>query len=105
MTANRPAQAPLPVDYACPRHTRLDSLLNRVGGGDREAFAAMYDELGPTVYAMSMREGQEPWISAEVTQYVFLRAWRQARDYDLEKESAWAWIHAIAIAARRDRSG
>lgn len=88
-----------PVDDPCLRHTEIDSLLIRVGQGDRHAFAAFYDKLGQTVYAMNLRHGHSPQLSAEVTHDVFLRAWRQARTYRREAGSAWKWLHAIASEA------
>lgn len=93
------------ADQLCLRHSSIDSLLVRVGEGDREAFAQLYDELSPTVYAMSVHEGQKPAVSAQVTQYVFVRAWRQAPTYDPREGPAWAWICAIAAAATEGREG
>lgn len=83
--------------HLCPRHSRLDSLLVRVGDGDREAFAAFYGELSQTVYGMSVCSGHGPALSAQVTLDVFLHAWQQAGTYDPKAQSAWTWVRAIAL--------
>ena len=96
MSSTRSAPAAQSTDHMCPRHTAIDSLLVRTGDGDSDAFAAFYDLVGPTVYAMSVGSGHGPRIAAEVTYDVFDRTWRQARTYDPEAASAWTWLRAIA---------
>lgn len=81
----------------CPRHSSLDSLLVRVGDGDREAFAAFYGEVSRTVFGMSVCSGHGPALSAQVTLDVFLQAWQQAGTYDPKAQSAWTWVRAIAL--------
>ena len=80
----------------CTRHGSLDSLLVRVGEGDRVAFAALYDEMSRTVYAMSLSGGHDPALAAHITLDVFLCAWLRAGAYDPRVESAWTWLRAIA---------
>lgn len=92
------------TDSSCARQRRLDDLLVRVGDGDRGAFAALYDELAHTVYAMTLSRTLEPRMSAQVTQDVFVRTWAQARSFEAAGGSAWAWVHALAHAATADRS-
>ena len=97
MTSNHLARAVASIDDTrCPRHSRSDSLLVRVGDGDREAFAALYDDFVQTVYTMSLREGHEPSLAAKITFDVFLCAWLQAGTYDPKVESASTWVRAIA---------
>ena len=96
MTSHSLAHALQPVGDSCPRHSSLDSLLVRVGDGDRDAFAALYDEMSRTVYGMSLRAGHEPSFAAQITLDVFLCAWLKAGTYDPEAESAWTWVRAIA---------
>lgn len=91
-----PAAEPA-LDSRCPRHANLDSLLVRVGEGDRSAFAAFYDETSRSVYGLSLSCGHEPALSAQVTLDVFLKAWQQAGAYDPLAESAWGWVRAIAF--------
>lgn len=96
MTSNVLASSGAPVGTLCPRHRRLDALLLRVGDGDRDAFAVLYDELVQTVYELSVGEGLEPEHCAQITFDVFLCVWLQAGSYDAEHASAWTWVRAIA---------
>ena len=98
-------QAARAVEYLCPRHTYLNSVLVRVGDGDRDAFAALYDEFSQTVYAMSLHVGHEPQVAAQITHDVFLRAWRQARTYEPTAESAWTWFRTIALEVINNSTG
>ncbi len=98
-------QAARAVEYLCPRHTYLNSVLVRVGDGDRDAFAVLYDEFGQTVYAMSLHVGHQPQVAARITQDVFLRAWRQARTYEPTAESAWTWIRTLALEVINSPTG
>ena len=93
-----------PFDYVCPRHTAIDSLLVHVGGGDHQAFSAFYDQLSRTVYARCLDGGLAPGAAAQVTEDVFLQAWRQAPSYDTQAESAWTWLNALTAVAIRGRT-
>ena len=84
----------------CARDRALDGLLLRVGRGDRTAFAALYDALSQAVYAMTLRADRDAEQSAEVTEEVFLDAWRQARGFDPEQGSARDWVHALSLQQR-----
>ena len=97
MTLTDLARGVQPGGDPCPRHSRLDALLVRVGGGDRAALAAIYDETSHTVYGMSLSSGRGSAMAAQLTLDVFLRAWEQAGTYDPETESAWTWVRAIAL--------
>ena len=79
----------------CARHSRLDFLLVRVGEGDRDAYAAFYDDVVASVYRMSLRGGHRPSFATAITFDVFLCVWLQAGTYDPEVESAWSWVRAI----------
>ncbi len=83
-------------DVRCARHSRLDALLVRVGEGDRDAFAAFYDDAVASVHRMSLRGGHRDSLATALTFDVFLRVWLQASTYDPEVESAWSWLRAIA---------
>ena len=96
MSSHSLAHAREPVGDSCPRHSSLDSLLVRVGDGDRDALAGLYDEMSRTIYGMSLSSGHEPALAAQITLDVFLCAWLKAGSYDPEVESAWTWVRAIA---------
>ena len=90
-----------PFDSTCERHTNIDALLVLTSGGDRRAFSAFYDQMGATVYAKCLNGGFAPLLAAEVTEGVFLQAWRQAPSYDVQVEAAATWLNAIALKAIR----
>lgn len=81
-----------------------NDLLVRVGHGDLDAFARLYDEFGQPVYLMANRAVHDPGVSADVTQEVFLRVWREAGEFDPTRSSAWAWIYGRARASTEDGS-
>lgn len=99
MSSHEPARPGRPDDQRCPRHSRVDALLVKVGEGDRDAFAALYDEMHQTVFAMGLLSGHESHRAAEVTFDVFVDAWRQAPMYDPQVQSGWAWVHGLAETA------
>jgi RNA polymerase sigma-70 factor (ECF subfamily) len=77
----------------------LVSLMQRVQGGDHDAFAALYDELAGAVFGTVKRVLRDPAMSEEVTQEVFVELWRTAARYDPERASVTTW--AITMARRR----
>ena len=69
--AGAPAPAPTP-----------DELLARVGAGDRQAFAALYDATAPRVFGLVRRLVVDPAQAEEVTQDVYLEIWQTAPRFD-----------------------
>ena len=87
------------------RSTTVEALLERVAGGDREAFAELYDQLAPVVYGIARRVLVNPSMAEEVTQDVLLAVWTNAASFDPARGSARAWIlmqaHRRAVDAVR----
>jgi RNA polymerase sigma-70 factor, ECF subfamily len=77
----------------------LESCVGRVAAGDQGAFAAMYDQLAPTVFGVARRVLRDPSQAEEVTQEVFTEIWRQATRFDAARGSVRTW--AVTIAHRR----
>lgn len=70
-------------------------LMLRVQVGDRVAFGALYDSLGPRLY--SFAGYLVGWTEAEdVLQQTFLQVWLKARDYNPALGSAFTWVSTIA---------
>lgn len=82
--------------YAAPD---LDALVSRVSRGDEAAFATLYDELGPSVYGMSLRVVRDRARAEEITQEVFLQIWQTATRFDPARGRAKSWI--LTLAHRR----
>lgn len=72
------------------------ALLQRTARGDREAFAALFDELGPAVLGLARRIVRDPARAEEVTQEVFLQAWQTANRFDPERGNAKSWLFTLA---------
>ena len=77
----------------------LSALAERVAGGDREAFARLYDELAPTLFGVVTRVLRDPAMSEEVTQEVFVEIWSSIEKFDATRASVSTW--AVTIARRR----
>ena len=78
--------------------TRTTSIA-KVAAGDQAAFAALYDELAPSVFGVVRRVLRDPSQAEEVTQEVFVEIWRQAARFDPQRGSVRTW--AVTIAHRR----
>jgi RNA polymerase sigma-70 factor (ECF subfamily) len=71
----------------------------RVAGGDRDAFAQVYDALAPKVLGLTRAVVRNHAMAEEVTQEVLLEVWRQATRFDPSAGSVATW--ALTIAHRR----
>jgi RNA polymerase sigma-70 factor, ECF subfamily len=81
----------------------LDALLRRVARGDRDAFAAFYDQTHSRVYGLVIRVLRDSGYSEETTQEVYLEVWRTASAYDSAKGSALAWLLTMTHRRAIDR--
>ncbi len=81
----------------------LDALLRRVGRGDQDAFAAVYDLTKTRVYGLVVRVLRDSGYSEETTQEIYLEVWRSAAQYDSGRGSALAWLLTIAHRRAVDR--
>jgi RNA polymerase sigma-70 factor, ECF subfamily len=76
-----------------------DTLLQRVARGDESAFAKLYDLVAPTLHGAVLGIVRNPALAEEVTQEVFVEAWRIAPRFDPALGSARSWL--VTIARRR----
>lgn len=81
----------------------LEETFRRVQAGDRAAFAAVYDELIDRVHGIVVRVVRDPAMSEEVTQEIFLEAWRTAARFDPARGSVAAWLSTMARRRAVDR--
>lgn len=79
--------------------TDLNSLLVRVGRGDENAFAAIYDDLGASVFGLARRVIRDPSRAEEVAQEVFIQLWQSAARFDPARGNAKSWV--LTLAHRR----
>src|SRR4051812_41808174 len=71
-------------------------LLVRVGRGDEQAFAAVYDLLGASVYGLARRVVRDPARAEEIAQEVFIQVWQSAARFDPARGSARGWVMTLA---------
>jgi RNA polymerase sigma-70 factor (ECF subfamily) len=81
----------------------VDDLMRRVAGGDRDAFAALYDAIASRVYGLIRRVLRDPGLAEEVAQETLVEIWRTAPRFDPSRGSAAGWIFTIAHRRAVDR--
>lgn len=81
----------------------LAELLARVAQGDQEAFASFYDATSRTVFGIVLSVLRDRAQSEEVTQEVYVDAWKSAPRFDRRQGSASAWLNTIAHRKAVDR--
>ena len=79
-------------------------LLERIAGGDRDAFTELYRRFARPVFAMAVRQLGDNGRAEEAAQETFAAVWRSARSYRPERGSASAWLYAVARHAIIDRA-
>ena len=74
----------------------VDRLLGRVARGDRDAFAAVYDQVAGSVYGLVHRMVGDPARAERVTGEVLTEVWRTAAEFSPANGSGISWIMTIA---------
>jgi RNA polymerase sigma-70 factor (ECF subfamily) len=72
-----------------------EDLMSLMGGGDAEAFAALYDRHGRAAYSLAHRMMGERQAAEDLTQDAFLKVWRSAGGYRPERGSVRTWVLSI----------
>jgi RNA polymerase sigma-70 factor, ECF subfamily len=83
--------------------TPLAELMSRCARGDEQAFAALYDATARRVHGLVLRVVRDRAQAEEVTQEVYLQAWRTSSRYDEQKGSALSWLMTLAHRRAVDR--
>ena len=68
----------------------------RPGSADVDAFRSVVEEHEAAVHAFVRRRVHDAGRAEDLTQEVFLRAWRSAHRFDAGRADARAWLFAIA---------
>ncbi len=83
--------------------SEADDLLVRTASGDVGAFRELYDRTGRLVFGTALRVVGDRGYSEEITQEVYLEAWRKASGFDPARGSAEAWLVTVAHRRSVDR--
>jgi RNA polymerase sigma-70 factor (ECF subfamily) len=71
------------------------ALIRRVGSGDENALAALYDRHGRTAYGVALRVLRDPHLAEDAVQEAFLALWRTAASFDPSRSAPSTWIHVL----------
>ena len=70
-------------------------ILERFRSGEEGAVKAVYEEFSGPVFAISMSILRDRGLAADATQQTFVKAWKAASTYDIDRELG-PWLYAIA---------
>src|SRR6058998_4337226 len=84
------------------RESELD-LMRQLVAGDEEAVRTLYARFGRPVYTLGLRLLGGSEAAEELTQDVFLAAWRKAARFDAARGRLSTWLMAIAHNMAVDR--
>jgi RNA polymerase sigma-70 factor (ECF subfamily) len=79
-----------------------ESLLAGMADGDQSAASAFVRRYQARVYGLVMTIVHVPAVAEEVSQEVFLKAWRHASTYDARRARVSSWLLTIARNAAID---
>ncbi|HEY7561253.1 MAG TPA: sigma-70 family RNA polymerase sigma factor, partial [Gaiellaceae bacterium] len=80
------------------------ALIQRVAGGDSDAFTELYRRFARPVLAMAVRQLGDSGRAEDAAQETFAAVWRSARSFKPERGSGSAWLYAVARHAIIDRA-
>ena len=72
-----------------------EDLISLTDGGDAQAFAALYDRHGRVAYSLAYRMMGERQAAEDLVQEAFLKMWRAAGSYRVERASVRTWVLSI----------
>lgn len=78
------------------RSRDLQGLLSRVGLGDRNAFATLYERTSPHLFAVILRIHRDRGQAEDVLQEVYVNVWRAAGTFDPAQSQPLTWLTSIA---------
>lgn len=78
-----------------------EKLVYRARGGEAPAFEEIFRLYSGRVYSLCLRLTLDAALAEEITQDVFVQAWRKLASYRGES-SVGAWLHRIAVNAVMD---
>lgn len=97
------ARRPAALQAAEPAGDELTGLMRGTQRGDRDSFAALYDQLAAMAYGLARRVVRDPQRAEDVVQEAMLEVWRRASRYDADRGSVRSWVMTIVHRRAVDR--
>lgn len=72
------------------------ALLARVGQGDQQAMAEIFDRYGSMVYSVALRVLKDPGSAEDVMQEIFFQVWQNPRAFVPGRGSLGGWLLVVA---------
>lgn len=79
------------------------ALLQRIAGGDRDAFETLYGRYARSVLGLALRRLGDRGQAEDAVQETFASIWRAAKSYRPERGPGAPWLYAVARNAISDR--
>jgi RNA polymerase sigma-70 factor (ECF subfamily) len=104
--ARASGEASVTVDLS---EARDRELVQRIRGGDGEAFRGLFGRYAPSAMALARRVVRQPFLAEEIVQEAFLAVWRNPGGYDQQRGSVRTWLmgmvhHRAVDAVRREQT-
>lgn len=71
-------------------------IIEEIISGDKEKFSLIMDEYYKQIYSYLYRQTRDEFITADLTQDVFIKVYNNLRKYNHNKSSLKTWIYRIA---------
>jgi RNA polymerase sigma-70 factor (ECF subfamily) len=78
-------------------------LMQRIANQDQQAFHAIYQLYGKSIYSLAYRIMQDTTLAEEVTQDTLLKIWQQKAQWNPDKGALKNWLLAITHYTAIDR--
>lgn len=78
-------------------------LLQRVAGGDQQAFSALYDRLSRPLFSLAFEMLGDSTEAEDALQEACLQIWRRAASYDSSRSSVFSWAVMMTRSKAIDR--
>jgi RNA polymerase sigma-70 factor (ECF subfamily) len=82
---------------------RVDDLLARTAGGDRDAFEALYHDTCGKLFGICLKVLADRAEAEDVLQEVYVTVWNKAAQFDAGRARALTWLGSIARNRAIDR--
>lgn len=82
--------------YMRMQGNEIATLINRVGMGDRAAFASLYRATSPRLFAICLKILRDKTDAEEALQEIYIKVWQRAKTFAVSAGTATTWLATIA---------